>query len=110
MKDKEEIQREIRRLQTEIDQITEEKNDLEVQFHINELFDNTDEDYEVLDAVERKIGDMYIQILNIIGVDVVDDNYEYLNEHIWNIRDDVLSAIKNDSGVFKLRKEDWIEN
>lgn len=106
MRDKEETQREIRRLQTEIDHITEEKNDLEVALHIDELFDNTDEDYEVLDIVERKIGDMYIQILNIIGVDVVDDNYEYLNEHIWSTRDDILSAIKNDSGVFKLRKED----
>ena len=110
MRDKEEIRREIQRLQTEIDHITEEKNDLEVSLHIDELFDNTSEDHEVLDAVERKIGDMYIQILNIIGVDVIDDNYEYLNEHIWNTRDDILSAIKNDSGVFKLGKEDSIEN
>ena len=106
MRDKEETQREIRRLQTEIDQITEKKNDLDVALRIDELYDNTDEEYEALDAVEQKIGDMYIQILNIIGVDVIDDNYEYLNEHIWSIRDDVLSAIKNDSGVFKLRKED----
>ena len=106
MRDKEETQREIRRLQTEIDQITEKKNDLDVALRIDELYDNTDEEYEALDAVEQKIGNMYIQILNIIGVGVIDDNYEYLNEHIWKIRDDVLSAIRNDSGVFKLRKED----
>lgn len=106
MKDKEEIQREIQRLQTEIDYITEEKNDLEVQLHIDELFGDTDEHDRMLDQIERKIETMYRNVLDIIGIEVVGDNYEYLNEHIWSTRDNILSAIKNDSGVFKLRKED----
>ena len=106
MPDKEEIRREIQRLQTEIDQITEEKNDLEVQLYIDELFGDTDEHDRMLDQIERKIETMYRNVLDIIGIEVVGDDYEYLNEHIWETRDNVLSAIKNDSGVFELKKGD----
>ena len=101
MKKEEVLKENVNSLELEISKLEAEKQSALVKLRIDELYGHDDENDEVLNELESDIRDFLDNFLKKINIELTDEDSHYLDEHIWNIRDNMLSAIKEDSDIFK---------
>ena len=68
---------------------------------LNDLYNHEDENDKILDKLESDLFGVLENFMDALEIEPEDP--AYLNEHVWELRDAIVSNFKEDVEIFKLK-------